>query len=146
MIHAAFGKPKIVQGHCSFHPAAEVTDDGAKAIPETSEMTSKICQPSTLMVHEPHNVSLLGEGHHAVTRGPSKAGQELAVGLIATCTPLKIKCYLPDLLFMHAKYYVLHHFQDQVLPRLKNPKRQTHHVMIANIVIFIYGKTAYARR
>lgn len=43
MTHTAFGKPKIVQGHCSFHPAVEVTDDGAKAIPEISETTSKIC-------------------------------------------------------------------------------------------------------
>lgn len=87
---------------------------------------------------EPHNMSLLGEGHHTVTRGPSKAEQELAVGLIATYTPLKIRCYPPDLLFMHTKYYVLHHFQDQVLPRLKKkPKQQMHHVMIANTVIFI---------
>lgn len=49
----------------------------------------RLGQPSTLVVHKPHNMSLLGEGHHAVTRGPSKAEQELAVGLIATCTPLE---------------------------------------------------------
>jgi len=31
--------------------------------------------------------------------------------------PLKIKYYLQDLLFMHTKHYVLHCFQDQVLPK-----------------------------
>lgn len=98
-------------------------------------------QPSTLTIHEPHNVSLLREGppcSHSWSQqgraGTSRGGlSQLA------CLVMKFTCFLPDLRFMHTKYRVLHRFQDQVLPRLKKKKKkapQNQHVMIAKSVNF----------
>lgn len=126
----AFCKPKTVREQRSFHPETEVSGNWAKAISETSEVTSQTC---TYLCHSPssswaagpaqHPLDpwspqhvLLGEGQHAVPHGATKAGQELAGECVTTGMPFQSTCYLTDL---HPKECVLPRCQDRVLPRLK---------------------------
>lgn len=128
MIHTAFCKPKIFQGHCHFHPATEVTGNGATAFPETSEATSKffvcpfhssfqlLCGQPT--IHEPHSVSLLGQGHHTATHGPSQAGQGPAGGIFPPCL-WRLNAISPRFSVHPHKISFFYCFEDQILPRFK---------------------------
>lgn len=156
MIHTAFCKPKTVQGHHSFHPTTEVTDNGANASPETSEVTSKICtclfplrfqlgcswaSPAPSRSMNPTMCPFSEEGHHTVTHGPSKAGQELAGGAYHNLPALWWSlrafsqiCALCTQNTMFCTTFRIRSFQDFFFLKKKKPQNQ--HVMIANSVNF----------
>lgn len=99
--HTACCGPKNEWGNCSSHPTTDITNNGTKAIPENSEITSKICM---LVFHSlssscadgpvllwPTICPFSKSAIVPLTHGPSKAGQKPVGWLITTCMPLRIK-------------------------------------------------------
>lgn len=91
MIQTVFCKPQVLQGHCHFHPATEVTGNGVTAFPETSEATSKffVCPfhstSSSCMSRPASSWSMNPTVCPFWERATSKAGQGPAGGTIPTC-------------------------------------------------------------
>lgn len=106
--------PKILQGHCHFQPASEVTGSIPRDLRSDLQIFcvslslhfQLLCgQPSIFTIHE----SLEGQGHHTATRASSMGNYPNCLSINSTS----------QICFSWWQNILYHRFEGWVLPRFK---------------------------